>query len=991
MPRLPSWQQLGNPAALNSGRGVHPIGKIDTGASDVAKGVAQFGAGVDAMLSEQGRQDDATDLARAQTNYTQQMLDLDRRFENDTNPDTYEERFRPEAERIREEAAGNIRNPRARDLFYERQGVQNERYLDRTLGRGRHRQAESSYSELDNTLGSLSSAYVDENDPVRRDIIRQNILEHIDLGERSGLIPEGRIRSLRDRYIAGTFENDALRYAERNPYAALLELQEGDPRATTPSSGQVSEQGLAFLRSQQPRPATPQARTGLDRRLRNEAGRVSSLITENVTAPLTQAQHDALVSYGVRAGPDALHELFPMVNTGEWAQLGRTGNLTVEEQPSGQQQGSAPSGRVPLPQASLGEVNSARSRRGLAELSPDEATDNAQAIVDVARGLGIQPSQLAGIIHRETAGTMSPDVMGGYGGRYRGLIQFSPENAQRYGVRPGMSFREQLEGPVKKYLEDRFRQSGLNLQNADTEQVYAAILAGDPRRVNAADINGSARDAAGDLRSRARRIMEQYGISDDGQLAQRAPNQLPTTFNEHEQDMLNNELPSSRFSGLSPERRRALTRHVREALLNETRIDVEDDLARMRRTGDVRRYDDGTTSFDRAQRVLVPNQAARLRTRVAEAHATFQALAGLSNMTETEAANHIANVGPAETADGESYSIAGRVQTRAQRAWDRIADLRQRDPARAVSGGRLAGQRTPGAGSVQIGPDGNPITPPEDDDLTLAAAPEVRGAYELLRRRHAGANLIPDADGNFNIVDGQPSDTARDAWRTIFRSRLAAQQRLEITDARLLTRTEAQRLLDMPAESNMSDRDFDTRYRAAVDRAYRIFGPEYGARAVAEALGFRQGTRSSEAATQMRERLIRGDPLSEDALTRYANLARIDREEALWRFGGTTPMIEQGGRALELGGLAGITSPDGLRVRVPNQEVPAIAYGMNASPGNPFAGTPPNRPYTGPARRAAASPTAEELDLLRQFPGIWQEFERKFGAGSAATYLRGTQ
>ena len=153
--------------------------------------------------------------------------------------------------------------------------------------------------------------------------------------------------------------------------------------------------------------------------------------------------------------------------------------------------------------------------------------ENSQAVVDVAGRLGIRPEVLYGLMHFETGGTMRADQRGGSdrdggrAGQYRGLIQFSPENQQRYGVRPGMSFREQLEGPVARYLQDRFQEAGIDIRTATTAQIYASVLAGNPRAVTRTDANGTRADrTVADIERRGARWLRDSGGGENVVLAQ---------------------------------------------------------------------------------------------------------------------------------------------------------------------------------------------------------------------------------------------------------------------------------------------------------------------------------------------------------------------------------------------------------------------------------------------------------------------------------------
>ncbi|WP_420415298.1 hypothetical protein [Roseibium sp.] len=131
--------------------------------------------------------------------------------------------------------------------------------------------------------------------------------------------------------------------------------------------------------------------------------------------------------------------------------------------------------------------------------------EQVQAINEVADDLGISPNDLATAIAYETIGTMSPDIMGGMNrdgtgkGTFKGLIQFSPRNQSYFGVKPGMSFVEQLKGPVKEYLQHTGVRPGMGLKD-----IYSAILTGRVGQYSKKDRNGSVLQHVG-------RMTDRYG------------------------------------------------------------------------------------------------------------------------------------------------------------------------------------------------------------------------------------------------------------------------------------------------------------------------------------------------------------------------------------------------------------------------------------------------------------------------------------------------
>lgn len=120
----------------------------------------------------------------------------------------------------------------------------------------------------------------------------------------------------------------------------------------------------------------------------------------------------------------------------------------------------------------------------------------ASPISQTAQNLGIEPRVLAAAISYETGGTFDPNKRGGKGNNYLGLIQFGPEERNKYGVKPGMTVEEQMPA-VEAYLRDRGVKPGMGVA-----EVYSIINAGSlgsngQPRWNASDGNGTVRDHVG--------------------------------------------------------------------------------------------------------------------------------------------------------------------------------------------------------------------------------------------------------------------------------------------------------------------------------------------------------------------------------------------------------------------------------------------------------------------------------------------------------------
>lgn len=143
----------------------------------------------------------------------------------------------------------------------------------------------------------------------------------------------------------------------------------------------------------------------------------------------------------------------------------------------------------------------------------------AAAMAAAAQRLGLPLDQFVALMSWESAGTLNPNVMGGDGNAYQGLIQFSPDNQQRYGIRSGMTITEQM-AAIERYLIDRGFQPGQH----DIRHAYSAILAGNAseRYWNRRDSNGTTvRNAApkfqqGAHYDRAIQFLSASGVGRDG-------------------------------------------------------------------------------------------------------------------------------------------------------------------------------------------------------------------------------------------------------------------------------------------------------------------------------------------------------------------------------------------------------------------------------------------------------------------------------------------
>ena len=131
------------------------------------------------------------------------------------------------------------------------------------------------------------------------------------------------------------------------------------------------------------------------------------------------------------------------------------------------------------------------------------------AILQGARRLGLHPYEFGGFLSLESGPNMDPNIVGGAGGRHKGLIQFGQAEQKKY-LQPGTQTRAGQMPAVLQYFQDRGYKPGMGIERA-----YATVLGGNPNvSLNAKDSFGTSVAGAskrfkqgGDLYENARRVL----------------------------------------------------------------------------------------------------------------------------------------------------------------------------------------------------------------------------------------------------------------------------------------------------------------------------------------------------------------------------------------------------------------------------------------------------------------------------------------------------
>lgn len=96
------------------------------------------------------------------------------------------------------------------------------------------------------------------------------------------------------------------------------------------------------------------------------------------------------------------------------------------------------------------------------------------AIFRGAQKLGLDPYEFGAFLSLESGPNMDPNIVGGAGGRHKGLIQFGQNEQKQYGI-SGTQTRAGQMPAVLQYFEDRGYKPGMGIARA-----YATVLGGNP-------------------------------------------------------------------------------------------------------------------------------------------------------------------------------------------------------------------------------------------------------------------------------------------------------------------------------------------------------------------------------------------------------------------------------------------------------------------------------------------------------------------------------
>ena len=182
-------------------------------------------------------------------------------------------------------------------------------------------------------------------------------------------------------------------------------------------------------------------------------------------------------------------------------------------------------------------------------------TADRQAIFNAAQRLKLNPYELGAFLSLESGTNMDPNIRGGAGGNYYGMIQFGPSEQKKYldPSRMGKYTRaEQMPKAVQFLLDRGFKPGEMGIDRA-----YATVLGGNPNvSLNAKDSFGTSVAGAlprfkqgGDLYKNAQRVLGD--IPGQEQIASVAPATTATPKEPKRSDLFQQMLRNTFMAGTS--------------------------------------------------------------------------------------------------------------------------------------------------------------------------------------------------------------------------------------------------------------------------------------------------------------------------------------------------------------------------------------------------------------------------------------------------------
>lgn len=169
---------------------------------DVAgTGLQAIGHAMTGIGLEEKRKDDALDLIKAEAEQRKGLNEIMRDLTNDTDYNTYQQRFGERAQALNERTSSMIRDPQMRERWGIKSGMENESHLNSLLNHGQALKRQDQNVQLEDSLNTHLQTFTDPaSTEVQRREAKQRMKESIGIASKSGIVNPMHGRKLYEKY-----------------------------------------------------------------------------------------------------------------------------------------------------------------------------------------------------------------------------------------------------------------------------------------------------------------------------------------------------------------------------------------------------------------------------------------------------------------------------------------------------------------------------------------------------------------------------------------------------------------------------------------------------------------------------------------------------------------------------------------------------------------------------------------------------------------------
>lgn len=238
MARLPTPADISPPGSIRptSRPSVADTSAIGRGVQELGRGIESLGAAGEnisqqAFAAQRRERDaqDAMDFTRAQAEWVRGTLEMENRFNEDGDWQTFDERAQAESMALLERSAGMIRNPEAREQWQAQTELRRLTLVDGIGDRGRTLERQENIANFEGALRTSAGLMADPSVTEEvRSAIREDMVAAITIAKSEGVLTPAEAEELSRVYVDGAEQQLALNRAaldlDSNPNGLIAGL-----------------------------------------------------------------------------------------------------------------------------------------------------------------------------------------------------------------------------------------------------------------------------------------------------------------------------------------------------------------------------------------------------------------------------------------------------------------------------------------------------------------------------------------------------------------------------------------------------------------------------------------------------------------------------------------------------------------------------------------------------------------------------------------------